>query len=354
MNSNVSWSLSLGRWVGVPVRVHALLVLFIAFIFSVEYMSPSGSLLVSAVATSFVLLVSIVIHELAHVFAVHNIGGNVKELTFMPWGGNSNFDLPPQKTLRIMAYLSGPFVNFSIFLFGAALLVQTNQGNLVDFIHPFRPNRFEAGNPRSLIEIITWVNFQLLIANCIPVYPFDFAQIVRNLFMAVNRDLPQQRVEAAVRVIGTAIAFAFIGLAWLLRGHQVGPVEPLWFLLFSAGVVLYFSARFSYVCEVNRERENVWTEPVPAPSSLAESWSDSSFFVFGDSEDPEYSRWLIEKQESRIRDDMELEQREKELADKVLEKLHREGSDSLSSDEKLLLQRVSERLRRKRKLDVID
>jgi len=343
----------LGRWVGVPVRIHALLILFIALIFSVEYMSPKGSLLVSAVTTSFILLVSIIVHELAHVFAVHNIGGNVKELTLMPWGGNSKFELPPQKTLKIMAYLSGPFVNFAIFLFCAALLVQTNQGNLVDFIHPFRPNRFDAANPKSLVAIITWVNFQLLIANCIPCYPFDAAQIVRNLFMAVNRELPKHRVEAAVRVIGTAIAFSLIATAWLLRGHQVGPVEPLWFVLFSAGVVLYFSARFSYFTEVNEDRLATWQEPMPT-SSLADSWSDSSFFVFGDAEDPEYSRWLIEKQESRIRDEMELEQREKEQADEILDKLHRDGKDSLTADEKLLLQRVSERLRRKRKLDVIE
>jgi len=38
----------------------------------------------------------------------------------------------------------------------------------------------------------------------------------------------------------------------------------------------------------------------------------------------------------------------------VLDKLHNSGIESLTSDEKMLLQRVSERLRRKRKLDVID
>lgn len=337
------------------MRVHALLILFIAFVFSVEYISPKGSLLVSAVATSFVLLISILAHELAHVFAVHNIGGRTKELVFMPWGGNSRFELPPQKTLRIMAYLSGPFVNFAIFLFCAALLVQTNQGSLADFVHPFRPNRFDTSNPRSLVAIITWVNFQLLLVNCIPCFPFDAAQVVRNLFTAVNRELPKHHVESAVRVIGTAIAFALIGMSWLLRHHQVGPVEPLWFVLFSAGIVLYFSARFSYFSEVseNRQQNDPWQES-NSPSTSSDSWSDSSFFVFGDAEDPEYSRWLIEKQESRIQDEMELEQREKEQADAVLEKLYHKGKDSLSKEEKMLLQRVSERLRQKRKLDVID
>ena len=89
--------------------------------------------------------------------------------------------------------------------------------------------------------------------------------------------------------------------------------------------------------------------------ALADSYSDSqSFFMFGSEEDPEYSKWLVEKQEARIQDELYLEQREIEMADEILEKLHGHGIESLSSDEKMLLQRVSERLRRKRKLDVID
>ena len=76
--------------------------------------------------------------------------------------------------------------------------------------------------------------------------------------------------------------------------------------------------------------------------------------MFGDSGDPEYSKWLVEKQEARIRDEMHREQQEIEQADIVLDKLHNSGIDSLTPEEKRLLQRVSERLRRKRKLDVID
>jgi hypothetical protein len=144
-----------------------------------------------------------------------------------------------------------------------------------------------------------------------------------------------------------------MGLAWLLRDYEIGPVQPVWFLLLTVGIGLYFAARHSFYAETFEETSD-WDEAHTA-LGLADSFTDSqSFFVFGSEEDPEYSKWLIEKQEARIRDELHLEQQEIEMADDILEKLHGSGIESLSSEEKMLLQRVSERLRRKRKLDVID
>ena len=120
-----------------------------------------------------------------------------------------------------------------------------------------------------------------------------------------------------------------------------------------SGISLYFAACYSFDYETQKE-PNEWEEAHTA-LGLSDSFSDGpSFFVFGEGEDPEYSKWLVEKQEARIRDEMHREHREAELADQVLVKLHEAGIESLTSDEKKLLQRVSERLRRKRKLDVIE
>ena len=236
----------MGRWVGVPVRVHALLILFIAVIFCVDYNSlPVGAQLLStALVTSAVLLVSIVIHELAHVFAIHNVGGSIHSITLMPWGGNSTFEYPTQKSWRLVTILAGPFVNFAIFLFGAALLAQSSETNLFDVLHPFRPHRFLAGEAATtLIEITTWVNFQLVLANLIPCFPFDGAEILRTLFAFLHRNIPQYRIESAIQVTGTAVALTLIGLAWLLRGAEVGPLQPIWFILLVGGICLYFAAR---------------------------------------------------------------------------------------------------------------
>jgi len=65
-----------------------------------------------------------------------------------------------------------------------------------------------------------------------------------------------------------------------------------------------------------------------------------------------YSQWLTERQEERLQHERELELAEDEMADEILEKLHGDGLDSLSDDERELLSRVSERLRRKRGANV--
>ena len=366
MDHNLSWSLSFGRWVGVPVRVHALLLLFIAVIFCVDFNADSNGtgILSTAMVTAAVLIGSVIIHELAHVFAIHNVGGSVHSVMLLPWGGNSTFEYPAQPSWRLIAILAGPFVNFAIFLFGAALLLQSQSPEAVhpelakvslsSIINPFGPHPFLTGDvATSLIMIITWINFQLLVVNLIPCFPFDGAEILRTVFGFSFKSVPQYRIESAIRVTGTAVALTMIGVAWLLRSAGMAPIGPIWFVLLVAGICMYFAARHSFYKETYDDTSD-WDEAQSA-LGLAESFTESqSFFVFGDSEDPEYSKWLVEKQEARIRDELQLEQQEIEQADEVLVKLHETGIESLTSDEKLLLQRVSERLRRKRKLDVID
>ena len=334
-----------------------LLLLFLAVIFCVDFNSPSNAgneILSTALVTAAILIVSIVIHELAHIFAIHNLGGSVDSVMFMPWGGNSSFEYPKQKSARLIAILAGPFVNFSIFMFGAILLLQSTDISFKAIVHPLRPHGFISGDvATSLIQIGTWINFQLLIANLLPCFPFDGAAALRTILSSFYKTVPQYRIESAVRVSGTAIAFTLVGLAWVFRDYQTGPIEPIWFLLLVTGISLYFAASYCFNVETE-EDPNDWDDAQTA-LGLSDSFSGTpSFFVFGDSDDPEYSKWLVEKQEARIRDEMHREQREIEQADEVLEKLHNSGIESLTSDEKLLLQRVSERLRRKRKLDVID
>ena len=235
MNHKSNWSLSLGRWVGVPVRVHMLLLLFIAVIFCVDFNSPNSggsNILSTAMVTAGILIVSIIIHELAHVFAIHNLGGSVNSVMFLPWGGNSSFVYPQQKSAKLIAIMAGPFVNFSLFMFGAILLLQSTDISFKEIVHPFRPHGFLTSDvPMTLIKIGTWVNFQLLIANLIPCFPFDGAAALRNIISSVYSNVPLYRIESAVQVCGTAVALTAIGFAWLFRNYQTGPLEPIWFVL---------------------------------------------------------------------------------------------------------------------------
>jgi len=82
-------------------------------------------------------------------------------------------------------------------------------------------------------------------------------------------------------------------------------------------------------------------------------YEDSDFFHFDETDqNGSYSQWLLEKQHAREAMDHELEADEERRADEVLQKLHESGITALTNDEKRILDRFSERLRRRRQSGV--
>ena len=354
MSDNFSWSVNAGRWTGIPIRVHLFLFLFVAIIFGVQWnnSAPNVNILFSsAMVTVIVLIGSLILHELAHVFAISNLGGHVNNLVLMPWGGNSDFVLPATGYSRALVHFAGPFVNGVVFLFGSALLVQSEYSSFFHLINPLEQHGFNMSRwQAALIEIVTWVNFQLMIINLIPCYPFDGAGIVRSLINAMNTDLTRFRIESAIRLIGNLVAFAFIGLAWFLRDYQAEHFQPTWLLFLMFGITLIFCAKYSLQIET-QESDSDWDEM--EEMDYDSIYSDSSFFDFAeDSENTAYSQWLQEKQEARRESEIRIEEEEDRRADDILKKLHRDGAKSLTDDERSILDRVSARIRRRRQQGV--
>lgn len=354
MNDNYCWSSSVGRWFGIPVRVHMLFFLFVATIFCVQwyYLGQRSDLLGTAFATSLVVLFSVILHELAHLFTLSNLGGHVNNIVLTPWGGNSDLEIVAAPRDRILVYLSGPFANGVIFALGATLLLRTsNVESLTELINPFYPNTLAAGTDWvvSLAKIITWVNFQIMIVNLMPCYPFDGQPILRAVITWVNPELPSIRRESALMVFGHAVGLTLIGLAWFLKSQLSGAVIPPSVLLIMAGITIIFAARYSYEKEQSRMDED-WDDFDEL--DYESIYSDSSLFDFAESDQATYSQWLIEKQEERELLEFQLAQEEEGLVDDVLKKLHRQGITSLSPEERDLLDRVSERIRRRRQQGV--
>ena len=357
MAENLCWSTNAGRWIGVPVRVHVLLLLFVALIFGAEWnenSSNSNMFAGTAMVTVLVLLGSIILHELAHAFALINLGGQIHQVVLTPWGSNSDLGLPTTGPARAVVYLAGPFLNGAVFLLGATLLVQAESSTLMELINPFAPHRFVPAEWQvSLAEIITWVNFQLFLVNMLPCFPFDGANIVRALIATLNVDLPKYRVESAIKVMGHAVAFALIGLAWIFRHDASGsdlPIQPIWLLLLLLGVTLFFSAQYSLARETEAKSSD-WDEV--EDMDYDGMFSESSIFDFSDeTENSAYSQWLTEKRDERREDQQQVEAEEDRHADEILKKLHGGSLSSLTEEERSILDRVSARIRRRRQQGV--
>lgn len=350
MSKKFSWSMNAGRWLGVPVRLHLFLFLFIVLLFGLEW-NIAGSTNIAtgtAMATVVVLLGSILIHELAHAFAISNLGGHVNNFVLVPWGGNSDFALPPGANSRAVIHFAGVFANGMIVCMCAGLLIQSDQGTLTELINPLRPHRFDLANWEvSFFKIVTWVNFQLMIVNLLPCYPLDGAKMVRAMIDTAEIDLPRVRVETAIKLIGHMVAFAFIGSAWICGDLDIeAPIQPIWLPMLLIGITLLFTAKYSLHVETNRAGGD-WDEL--EDMDYGSIYSETAFFDLDDEVDgTEYSQWLQEKQEARREIDTRIEMEEEKLADKILDKLHKDGISSISDEEQLILQRVSERIRRRR------
>lgn len=350
-----SWSMGAGRWLGVPVRIHILLILFVVALFGAEWnyqISNTSIFAGTAIVTTLVLITSLLLHETAHIFASTNLGGRIDSITLLPWGGNNDTLVPMRAHARAIVFLAGPFANFVIFLLGTTLLVQTDHSSIANLINPLAPHRFNPSEWQiSLTEIVIWVNFQLAFINLLPCYPLDGVEIVRAWISSFNPGASKFRVESAIRLIGNAVAFAFIGFAWFFRDIQTGPIQPTWLLFLLTGITLLFSSNNAMQLALRKTPE---TTPPPHQTKGNENLNAvESFLEFPANEDDSaYSQWLSEKQEARQENEFRKEQEEDEKADQILEKLHYGGIASLNEEEKLILDRVSERIRRRRQQGV--
>ena len=350
MSDNISWSASAGRWMGIPVRVHLLLFLFVAVIFGVQTNYPNQSVIGTAFVTSLCLIVCILLHELAHIFALTNLGGLVNNIVLTPWGGNSDFSLPEDARGQAVVHLAGPFFSGCMFALGAGLLIQTGPTSISQLINPFRPIPFDFATWEvSLLKIATWINFQLMIVNLIPCFPFDGGGLIRSIVNRISSQASVLRRESTILVIGQATGLTLIGCGWFLSGYDRGPIQPVWLLFLISGITLIFAARYSYFRQLALI-DDQWDDS--DEMDYDSIYGDSSFFDFSTDDDSAYSQWLIEKQEEREREEREQEAREESVADEILKKLHRSGIESLSDEEKGILNRVSARLRRRRQQGV--
>ncbi len=364
MNETHSWSASAGRWMGVQVCIHVLLLLFVAAIFCVQYQHAlSRDMMGTALMTSLVILGSVIAHELAHVYTLTSLGGSPRRIILTPWGGNSVFHLPAEPIAKLIVYAAGPFANLALFLICSVMLLQGGQSNLLNLMNPFQPHVYMfSDGAASLLKIIAWTNFQLMLVNLIPCFPFDGAQLTRHILELLQLDDSKLRSESAIMVIGNASALGVIFFAWLMYGQDPGPIEPVWFIMLAAGISLYFAAGYSFNQETGELLEGQgiqgqdWDfDPLFLQESSFIGMSSSHDFhdiapmAMDELDSVTNSQWMLEKQHERAAEQQQRERYDADQADVILEKLHNGGGiASLSDDEREVLNRVSRRLRKQR------
>jgi Zn-dependent protease len=300
------------------------------------------------VATIAIVFVMALLHEFAHVWAAVNLGGRVRQLLVTPWGGPSELVLPPQPKAQLIVHCAGPFLHMMIFATGALLLILAGNKSIWELINPLKPLPVVAGHVDiSLIGITTWVNFQMLVVNLIPAPPFDGSRIVRSAARSFDPEIPELRLETAILGSGIGSGLALFAVAWVVRDINEGPIQPTWFLLVCAGIMLIFSSRHGF---------HQWSSRQSNDFSMLdelmkyETMEHEGFDAASDYEDDEDSivEWMGDQLAGTEMAERSVAIEEERRVDVILEKLHRHGMKALSEDERTFLERISQQYRRRR------
>jgi stage IV sporulation protein FB len=197
----MSWSILLGRILGVDVRIHLTFFLLLAW-YGIAAGSQGGmSEAFSAIAFILAVFVCVLAHEFGHVLTARAYGIGTRDIVLLPIGGVASIERMPEKPREeLIIALAGPAVNVVI----AAMLF------------PFVAWRLEGLSSAADIKLdfmtrLFLVNVILVVFNLIPAFPMDGGRVLRALLTMVWDRRSATRLAAR---IGQVVAFGlgFLGL----------------------------------------------------------------------------------------------------------------------------------------------
>jgi Zn-dependent protease len=354
MTDPLTWSpINLGRWAGVPVRLHIALVVFVVVtLLSTAIGTPAR--LDETACWLGLLLLALAVHELGHALIAAWMGAEPDEVHLWPLGNMVGPITLQRSGDHVLVALAGPAFSAAVVLASAIAL------NLLDaqFVwNPFgnSPKAGQAfdsgapilnatGNPATPYTPAWWIgwfgylNWVILLANLLPALPFDNGRILRAYLAQVSLSptkdglIPPLLARSCVIILTVAglirlfplreaDGLTLIGLAllieWMVR-LESRLIEDGGY--FDDGVFGYdFSEGYTSLeagtAKVRPYRENA------------------------------LKRWRRRRSELRRQRRAAQEAAEERRMDEILDKIHRLGRAGLTEEENRFLVRVSARYR---------
>lgn len=331
----------MGRWWGVAVYLHVFFVLSALLALAFQLTDPD--LLSTSLMLVAVLLVSVMLHEVGHSLAALRVGGKVDAVVLGPVGGLISPRVPDEPEIHLFVALAGPIMHLMLAVLAAAVLAAANDTDLLGLLNPFDTPKdlVEPGSTGIIAAKLTlWLNWILMLLNLLPAYPFDGGPILRAmLWPALGRRTA--RIVTARVAMGVAFLFCLASLLTITMAAQLQTHMPTWIPLLTLGLFLFFSARQDLATAATPE----WNDE-PAGYQLS---SDGLDLLDVDwSSDDEDDGVLVEHQPRPVEHRRAQEAVEDARVDDILARLHESSRDALSPEEIAILQRASQRYRRRR------
>ena len=350
------WSVSLGRWFGIQIRLHMFFLLFAIFTF---YFARRGSgdapgLPALAAVCLVVLFVSVLIHELAHCFVALRLGGAVDSIVMGPLGGLRAVKVAHDPQSELLAVLAGPLASLMMCLGCLSIVAMYDHQAAYGLLNPLAPKRVigdaamaEALEWSTLLRLTCFINWWLVVINLIPAFPFDGGRALQSFIQSVRPGIDKETAVAIAASCARCVAIALVVLAFVFHDTlavTVITVMPSWLPLVLLATFVFFSTRVE-----ESQMEQMELDEAMFGYDFSQGYTSLEKNAHPETppqrKEGAIARWLRERQQLREQRRCEQERYEDQRMDDILRRLHVHGFENLTQQERSLLKRVSARIR---------
>lgn len=329
-DSPFSWSFPVGSLFQTRIRISFLMPLLFVVMFLV-IREP-----VWAAKVCVILLASTLLHELfGHIWVARVTGGQGNEILLWPLGGLANVSPAPNFWSRFATAAGGPFVNLLLCMMTLPSVVLSEGG--MSLLNPFILNLdvLNADPFGGWLLLIFQINFMLFLVNLLPAFPLDGGRMLEAVFRTQMEFVLARQISIRIGMACSFLLFA-VGLI----------VEESWLAILASFVMV-----MNFWEQIRLEQD-----PYLGASEF-EQYDFSEGYTSLEREEKSaevssslWTQWKEKReQKKQIQEELALMEDEQTI-DLLLEKIHRDGVESLSTAEKRALDQASARMKNRREV----
>ena len=357
MTDVLTWSIDLGRWFGVQIRIHYFLVLF-----------ALGWLLNAAVAVHHVILptvcwmsllvVVLALHELGHALMARFHEAEIEDVQLWPLG-NLVIPGPSRSNDSVAVAAAGLLTSGTLAIFTAVILAMAGASMIFSPFGYFQKDSpiFDSGAPFLLatekqvpaLQPLWWLgwfgylNWLVCLANLIPALPFDGGRILRAILARSSIGLTRDNPYAQWTARGVAGILTLVGLVKIITDPF-----PIGLVLLILAVLIELVVR----TESRMIEEGGFFEDGVFGYDFSEGYTslEGNTAKVRPIRESAIKRWRRRRSDLRRQRRAEREAAEETRMDEILDKVYQQGKSSLTDDEQRFLFKVSSKLRNRPKV----
>lgn len=193
------WSIPLGRWMGVELRIHTFFLLLAIVCLGLS--TSEGTL--RGIGLFFVLVIAVIVREIARLLVAAWLGLRLRAILVLPIGGLFAYANPESQERanggigQFAIAFAGPIVNFATAT-ALSLAFLGAGGDIHLFDQPWI-------TPAYLLRSMVWMQAGLGLLHLLPAYPLDAGRLLRGNFARTHGIAPAGRAATG---LGQLLALA--------------------------------------------------------------------------------------------------------------------------------------------------